>query len=340
MKLMTDDVDSMKGSESDGSCSKKSLEDVDRKSQVNDTASDSENLRSGVFGLILDLMTVRSSLVLLSEPSTLAGFMRKDLNRQIFSKLLSLAWPERNGDQGNSEFVRAVRTDPLSTVPTHEARLGHLFALLKDLTLRMEILQQTPEIEWAIRLEKTKSQKDVGRSGTSRPEPSKTVTSPPDTPPPTLVSVRSRRGIIASHRDTDAQSNRSISQSTGGSNSEDEDDQSESAATAAAHLREAAIAQMAELGIPRSYSELALRRTGGTNIEAAVHFCLENGSEIERMLAEEMERQAPARALSRGRTNSEDGHLLRQLLEMGFPRRWRTEALAATGNNVDDALTF
>ena len=75
------------------------------------------------------------------------------------------------------------------------------------------------------------------------------------------------------------------------SNSAVEDEDGEAAATAAAHLREAAIAQMAELGLPRSWSELALRRTGGTNIEAAVHFCLERGGDMERLLADEHERE-------------------------------------------------
>merc|ERR1712232_427531 len=117
-----------------------------------------------------------------------------------------------------------------------------------------------------------------------------------------------------------------------------------------AHLREAAIAQMAELGLPRSWSELALRRTGGTNIEAAVHYCFQRGGEMERLLAEErererlMQRQSSSSQSSRRRGYRGDSgtsnHLLRQLLEMGFPSRWCAEALAATGNNVDEALTW
>jgi len=100
-----------------------------------------------------------------------------------------------------------------------------------------------------------------------------------------------------------------------------------------------------ELGLPRSWSELALRRTGGTNIEAAVTFCLERGGEMERLLAEERERdrlQRGSNTSSRRQANRESttNHLLRQLQDMGFPARWCAEALAVTGNNVDEALTW
>ena len=136
-------------------------------------------------------------------------------------------------------------------------------------------------------------------------------------------------------------SNRTASQSTAPSENSEDDDLSEAAATAAAHLREAAIQQMAELGLPRSWSELALRRTGGTNIEAAVHFCLERGGEMERLLAEEREQQTSGAGSSQRRPSHAEtsSHLLRQLTEMGFPSRWCAEALTATGNNVDEALT-
>jgi len=87
-----------------------------------------------------------------------------------------------------------------------------------------------------------------------------------------------------------------------------------------------------------SRSEFALRRTGG-DIEAAVHFLLENGGEMERLLAEERERdrlmQSGGAEAGRRRgqigDNSSSNHLLRQLREMGFPSRWCAEALAATG---------
>ena len=93
---------------------------------------------------------------------------------------------------------------------------------------------------------------------------------------------------------------------------------------AAAHLREPAIVQMAELGLPRQWAELALSPVGGTNIEAAVHFCLERVGDMERLLAEEAQHWGPLLflyswrrgfgALQMGPTD-----LIRQLVEMGFP---------------------
>lgn len=65
---------------------------------------------------------------------------------------------------------------------------------------------------------------------------------------------------------------------------------------------------------------------------------------MERLLLEEEERNRRSstsstrrRAGSSGTSNS---HLLRQLVEMGFPPNWCTEALASTGLNVDEALTW
>merc|ERR1740124_1854371 len=72
---------------------------------------------------------------------------------------------------------------------------------------------------------------------------------------------------------------------------------------------------------------------------------------MERLLAEEQERDrrmsasAPSASGSRRRNVSGGNsagvnNLLRQLLEMGFPPHWCAEALAATGHNVDEALTW
>lgn len=84
-----------------------------------------------------------------------------------------------------------------------------------------------------------------------------------------------------------------------------------------------------------------MRRTGGANVEAAVHYCLERSGEMEHILAEEISREN--RRGSGGSNSSGVGnssHLVRQLLEMGFPSHWCAEALAATRNNVDEALTW
>ena len=134
------------------------------------------------------------------------------------------------------------------------------------------------------------------------------------------------------------------STAAGEQNMEDGDTESSDTA-AAAHLREAAIVQMAKLGLPRQWAELALSRVGGTNIEAAVHFCLERGGDMERLLAEDSQRRGPSSFLSSrrrglGASQMNSTNLIRQLVEMGFPRRWCVEALSATRNNVDEALTW
>lgn len=96
---------------------------------------------------------------------------------------------------------------------------------------------------------------------------------------------------------------------------------------------------------PLSHARLALSRVGPTNIEAAVHFCLERGGDMERLLAEDSERSGPSSFLSSrrrgfGTSRVSSSNLIRQLVEMGFPRHWCVEALSATRNNVDDALTW
>ena len=81
---------------------------------------------------------------------------------------------------------------------------------------------------------------------------------------------------------------------------------------------------MAELGLPRQWAELALSRVGGTNIKAAVHFCLERGGDMERLLAEEAQHRGPSLFLSSwrrgfGALRMGSTNLIRQLVEMGFP---------------------
>jgi len=292
-------------------------------------------------GNTVDLMTIRCCILLLSEPRILGAFRSRETSMDILSKLLNLAWPVETETTLSPSIIRAARNKSISSLPAHEARFTHLISLMKDLRFRMRIMQQTPGDEQEritnlrTRLQSARNVPD--HAGTVPASSSETETGAGRPPP------RSASG------GTHEVPRRSISQSTtGGSVSEDEED-NEAATTATAHLREAAIAQMAELGLPRSWSELALRRTGGVNIEAAVTFCLERGGEIERMLAEEREgnrhaqNEGPSSGLSRRRGNRDAGpsnHLLRQLLEMGFPRRWCTEALAVTGNNVDEALTW
>jgi hypothetical protein len=347
-----DKPDASEGTESEANASGEASDGGS--AETTPTASD-KSLRSGVLSLSSDLMTVRCCMVVLSDKKILSTFLDQGPFKGRLSKLLKLAWPEGTESEGISDFVQSARSKFLSSLPIHEARYGHLVSLMRDVGLRIQILDQTSETEWESRLKKDARVNEVDETsdepeGTNvQASGSTSISASPSTPPALAGSFIGRtrsETTTAAGRDTDSHSNRSVSQSTGGSNSED-DDESEAASTAASHLREAAITQMAELGLPRSWSELALRRTG-TNIEAAVHFCLERGGEMERLIAEEQERDRmmqrdSSSGSSRRRGSSEAGatnHLRRQLLEMGFPSRWCTEALAATGNNVDEALTW
>lgn len=333
---------------------------VTREQDIAQNKSKLINIRSEISDMSIALMTLRSAVVVLSNKSILLSFLQGDSARSTLADVLKLAWPTEANGEVMSDFVHVARRKYVSSLPVHEARYGHLFSLFGDLSFRTKVLGETSKSKWKKRIEELITRrsddagiKDVGIVGA--PEGYRTPpvdsASGPSTPPVLTSSSNAavNGDMDSSVRNTDSASNHAISQSTAESNSDDDDD-SEAAATAAAHLREAAIAQMAELGLPRSWSELALRRTGGTNIEAAVHYCLNNEGEMERLLAEErdreriMQRQTSSSQSSRRRGYRGDAgtsnHLLRQLLEMGFPSRWCAEALAATGNNVDEALTW
>jgi len=60
---------------------------------------------------------------------------------------------------------------------------------------------------------------------------------------------------------------------------------------------------MAELGLPRSWSEFMLRRVGCgsslASVENDVHFCLERGGDMERLIADEREKERLLQGSSR-----------------------------------------
>jgi hypothetical protein len=291
-------------------------------------------------GISLDLMTLRCCVVVLSDERILSTFLGRSDSKHILVKLLELAWPE-NFDKENNN--RQIQMKNISDLVNHEARFSHLIWLLRDLKCRMVAMKNTSE---RVKEDRLTSLRSSIRSGSAAaglsletlgvPDPATTAQGTPNNIEPRSTSREDEGNVI-----------RSTSHSTTASSIEDEEENSEAATTAAEHLREAAIAQMSELGLPRSWSEFALRRTGGVNIEAAVTFCLERGPEIERMIADEQERDRLTRNFSTGsmrrrgtRDTGPSSRLLRQLLEMGFPRRWCIEALSVTGNNVDEALTW
>ena len=320
---------------------------------------DLQGLRSGLMNISSAIMLLRSTIVVLSDKRITSKFLQNKSSKSMLSKILQLALPTEIASCELSNDAMKAQKCFLSSLPVHEARYGYLVSMLSEVSARAEALATVSASEWTKRMEDFQAHRQA--SSGEKDEESIGGSSTPEGPPMESASTSSRTqngatrgsstasGGSAVTAATDSASNRAVSQSTAGSNSEDDEEgENEAAATAAAHLREAAIAQMAELGLPRSWSEFALRRTGG-DIEAAVHFLLENGGEMERLLVDERERdrllqsQAGARQSTRSGQRSESGssnHLLTQLLEMGFPSRWCAEALAATGNNVDEALTW
>jgi hypothetical protein len=315
--------------------------------------------RSEIIEVSYAVMAVRSSITVLADDRILVQFLQQPEAKEILSGILKVAYPEDSSSPGKLDYMKGAQKKFLSSLPVHEARWVHLVSLLRGLISKTNVLKETKDSVWNARLDefnKRKAEQSTPVTGESSSVGTMDgYRTPPVEPgtvletPPIFTSVgRSTEGALS--RNAESAPNRAVSQSTAGSENSEEDEDIEAAATAAAHLREAAIAQMAELGLPRSWSELALRRTGGTNIEAAVHFCLERGGEMERLLGEERERERMTQRQSSGGSSSrrrgnrdESGgsdHLLRQLMEMGFPSRWCSEALAATGNNVDEALTW
>jgi hypothetical protein len=303
------------------------------------------DLRSKVIGVMIALMSLRSSITILSDDNTVVTLLKSGDFREVLSKALHFAFPDNKSFEGKDDLINGAKDTFLSSLPTHEVRLMHVVSLFRSLSFEDRILGETPKNIWNERLKDIKGITEIeasGSIGNNNDEDYAPTQIEADriSDSPHAGSATSRSaGNISRAESTE---NRTTSQSTTASDNSEDEEENEAAATAAAHLREAAIAQMAELGLPRSWSELALRRTGGTNIEAAVHFCLERGGEMERLLAEERERQSSGVGSSRRRASRAEAssHLLRQLTEMGFPSRWCAEALNATGNNVDEALTW
>ena len=308
-------------------------------SSLKDTDSDEvkelKELQMDADQLMTCAMGLRSSSVLTSQPKLLQVLLSAESSnlRQVLAYALLIA-----------SIHTANGSSALSSLPSLEARVWHL------LSVRLSVRSRTNKIETtsASSLKQIFEDEKPTTSATS-PTVSSAGSKSLRTPPSAMASsfFGSRASRSSSSRETAAASNRREEEenasNSGAERNVDEDE--ESTDTAAAHLREAAIVQMAELGLPRQWAELALNRVGGTNIEAAVHFCLERGGDMERLLAEEAERRGPSSFLSSrrrgfGASRMGSSNLIRQLVEMGFPRHWCVEALAATKNNVDEALTW
>ncbi len=317
------------------------------------------------------LSALRSSILLLSDTQSLELFLRNDtmFSKQSLTSLLEIASSNFVGDAFS--ISNAACLDSLSSMPDLEARFWHLKGMLLSSLIRQNVVQNET-LEHIIDYEKEETiegeednHNSIGKEMEQLVDQMEGLITPP-------ASTLSRTSSDATSNNNANSTNANVSEgfrqaanststaaagattTTGNSmetaTEEEDDDDEENGAdeatrlheeTAAAHLREAAIVQMAELGLPRSWSEYALRRVGGTNIEAAVHFCLERGGDMERLLADERERVSNTGiSVSNRRNSAGANHLIRQLIEMGFPSHWCAEALAETGNNVDEALTW
>ena len=301
---------------------------------------------SGIFRLSSDLLVMRTCIVLMSEKRLLLKLMDSRNFPFVMNKVLHLALP--NSDESaicSNELLNHIQSKALSSLPLHEARLYHLFQMMKEVTFRMNALGQSGDKDIQQKIEQLVIDTTTQAMKVDREVASASLA--PDTSVPGRTPRSSNSNSVStthSSSDRHGSSQRSGSENTAVDRNRTEDDDESEAAVA--HL-ETLILQMAELGLPRSWSELALRRTGGTDIEAAVTFCLERGGDMEQLLLEERERerilqQGATASSSRRRAPQRDAssHLLKQLLEMGFPRRWCVEGLTMTGNNVDEALTW
>jgi len=327
------------------------------------------------------ILSLRSCAVAFADPTLFKKYIEDeavDLTQECLSKLLALG--SIASVEGNYTHANAACNESLSALPEYEARFWHLRGMLVNAEMRQAALNSVSTTEWY----KTDTENAELETVSNTPkkqetEDEKVKEDGYSTPPATAGasanifetssnSVAEVDAIAEGHGSritasaTNSNSLESGNEDDDDDDNEDDDDDNDdneevedvsrlSEETEAAHLREAAIVQMAELGLPRSWSEYALRRVGGANIEAAVHFCLERSGDMERLLAEEQERDrrmsasAPSASGSRRRNVSGGNsagvnNLLRQLLEMGFPPHWCAEALAATGHNVDEALTW
>ncbi|ETI45966.1 hypothetical protein F443_09604 [Phytophthora nicotianae P1569] len=102
------------------------------------------------------------------------------------------------------------------------------------------------------------------------------------------------------------------------------------------------VQQMMEMGFPKEWCDVALARCS-QNVEAAINFCFEHSSDMERLVAEYRSSRSGGDGSSKSSRKDEFeviSPLLEQLSEMGFPFNWCKKALAANRNNVDAALTW
>eukprot|EP00804_Cyclotella_cryptica_P018743 CCRYP_007226-RB/>CCRYP_007226-RB protein AED:0.02 eAED:0.02 QI:214/0.83/0.84/1/1/1/13/1126/5186 len=291
--------------------------------KADESAKDLPSLKQ----LFTSAMSIRSLTVLLSDPDVLQQqFASSDSNELQTFLELALQWACIK--QGHKP------SNGLSSLPGLEAQLWHLFSVRSILQSKKIRLETMPGARLNDLFKRELQEKKT--KAPSHPSP---VVSGYRTPPPSLAN--SFFGSLSERVSRTSTASTAAREEIAGSTRDDEDDEESQNAS---HLREAAIVQMAELGLPRQWAELALRRTG--DIEAAVHFCLERGADMERLIAEEERTRGSSSSTANRRrglgvnSRMNSSQLISQLVDMGFPRHWCVSALSATSNNVDEALTW
>lgn len=297
--------------------------------------------RTALFDSTKLLLILRSYGSVLTQKSTLEYFYRNIQSRTTspLSTLLQIA-----SDSFTVEHPRLIPIlrDHLFTIADYEARYWLIRGMIFELMTRRQVIDSNFPFSMQTIISSPSDEKFAAKCDSAVNAVKKLVESSShqrDDP-------FSRASSVASLQLSRESTHNSSGESNGAEDDEvDDAPHAEDDDTAFEHLREVVILQMTELGLPRSWSEYSLGRVGGINIEAAVHFCLEHASEMERLIADERERhesheQSSTLETSSERRNSNSDNLLRQLVDMGFPSRWCEEALVNTNRNLDDALNW
>ena len=296
------------------------------------------NIRDQDSDLAANLLSfLRSSIAFFSIPDLVREMKQNTVYQQCVSMLLEIA--SSTSQESNIPSFSKAQCQSLSCLPDYEDRYWYLKGLISNLIMRKKSLDNIIGNKMF-----TKSMTSEEINNTIAEESRHLSNEEKDTNTSTLNKNRDDDSLVNENVEN-------IEAANSSSNDESDDEEAESdenernfsrhsSDEERSHLREVAIVQMLELGLPRAWAEYALNRVGGTNIEAAVHFCLERGAEMELLVAQDRERRNSSLSGGSQQNSVGLGHLLQQLVEMGFPSHWCAEALAQTGQNVDEALTW
>lgn len=180
--------------------------------------------------LFSSAMSMRSLAVLLSDPDVLLQ-QHSDHLHDFLSLVLQLAYKHSTESK-----------EHVSKLPVFEARLWHLLLVKSIVQSRKAKLDQVP----ATRLEDILKEEPPEEKKENAPIPPRSVVGGYRTPPPS--SLASSFFGLSSTRTASRTSSASTAINEIAAPREDDDDEESQNAT---HLREAAIVQMAELGLPR-----------------------------------------------------------------------------------------